>query len=57
MLAGATFPDEIQPECGYWVGKTVSTSLGGTDDIGVLCEGDDYVFTRPKVEVATWLTK
>ena len=51
-----TFPDEAQPLCGYWVGKTVSApGLGGTDDIGIQCEGDDYIFTRPRMEVAAWI--
>jgi hypothetical protein len=38
------------------VGKTVSApGLGGTDDIGIQCEGDDYIFTRPRMEVAAWI--
>jgi hypothetical protein len=52
---GSIFPQEPQPDCGYWVGKTVATRNGGTEDVGIKCQGDDYIFTRPKEEVAQWL--
>lgn len=52
----SVFPEEPAPPEGYWVGKTVSTSLGGTGDIGIQIPGDD-LFTRPRAEVADWLVE
>jgi len=38
------------------VGKTVpAPGLGGKEDIGIQCDGDDYIFTRPKLEVVAWI--
>ena len=30
------FPEEEEPELGYWIGTTVYTSAGGQLDIGIL---------------------
>ena len=48
------FPDEPEPEGGFWMGKTVRTLLGGTGDIGISIEGEE-VFTRPRAEVLDWI--
>ena len=40
---------------GLQTGKTVATNRGGKEDVGIKCDGDDYVFTRSKVEVAGWI--
>ena len=52
----SVFPQWPAPPEGYWVGKTVSTSLGGSGDIGIQIPGDD-LFTRPRSEVADWLVE
>ena len=54
-VPASVFPDEPAPELGYWVGKTVATSLGGKGDIRVKCDGEDFVFSRSKLEVADWI--
>ena len=48
------FPDEIQPEGGYWVAKAVRTPKGGAFDVGILILGEE-IFTRPMFEVASWV--
>ena len=48
----SVFPDEEEPELGYWIGKTVHTSAGGQMDTGILAEGEDEVFTRSMTEVS-----
>jgi hypothetical protein len=48
------FPDEPEPAGGCWMGKLVKTSLGGTQDVGILIEGEP-IFTRPRSEVVDWL--
>ena len=48
------FPDEPEPEGGVWMGKTVSTSQGGTGDIGISIPGEE-IFTRSRAEVQHWL--
>jgi len=48
------FPWEDVPEGGYWTGKTVSTSKGGTGDIGIKLPGEE-VFTHPRIVVSGWL--
>ena len=53
-VPASVFPDEPAPECGYWVGVTKATSLGGKGDIGVQCAGED-LFTWPRSEVAQWV--
>ena len=50
----SAFPDEDEPENGFWEGKTVRTKAGGPLDVGILIEGEE-VFTWPMVEVATWV--
>ena len=50
----SAFPDESEPEMGYWVGKTVRTTLGGAADIGIKIVGEP-IFTRPISEVAIWV--
>ena len=52
----SVFPNEPVPEGGCWMGKTVSTTQGGTGDIGIWIPGED-VFTRPRFEVADWLVE
>jgi hypothetical protein len=56
-VPGSIFPHHEQPKSGYWVGKTVSTKAGGKGDIGVLCEGEDELFTWARNVVATWLVR
>ena len=51
----SVFPDEPPPRHGYWTGRTVATKRGGATDIGIQCDGEDFVFTRPKAEVAGWV--
>ena len=51
---GGAFPEETQPECGYWVGKTCATPLRGPLDIGIKIPGEP-VFTRSRLEVAGWI--
>lgn len=51
----SVFPEEAPTSTGYWVGKTVKTRLGGKKDIGIRCDGEDFVFTRPITEVAKWV--
>jgi hypothetical protein len=53
-IPASVFPDEEAPAEGYWVGKTVSTSQGGSADIGIKVSSEP-VFTRPRVEVYKWL--
>ena len=48
------FPDEEAPAEGYWVGKTVQTTLGGNGNVGILVEGEE-VFTRSRIEVVDWI--
>ena len=46
-IPSSTFPDEECPACGYWVAKAVSTSMGGTGDVGLLIEDStEEVFIR-----------
>ena len=51
------FPDEPEPEGGFWIGQTVATRLGGLGDIGIQVPGDDEIFTRPRAEVAQWIVE
>jgi hypothetical protein len=50
----SAFPDEDEPENGFWPGKTVRTNAGGPLDVGILIDGEE-VFTRPMTEVALWV--
>ena len=54
-VPSSVFPDEPPPRHGYWTGRTVATKRGGATDIGIQCDGEDFVFTRPKAEVAGWV--
>lgn len=53
----SAFPEEDMPTLGYWLGKTIKTRKGGTDDIGIKCivDGVAEVFTRPMAEVSGWV--
>ena len=53
-VPGECFPDESPPLCGYWVGQTVKTKKGGTNDVGAKIQGEE-VFTWPKAAVLKWL--
>ena len=50
----SAFPDEEEPELGYWIGKTVRCKSGGDADIGIKIPGEQ-VFTWPLSEVAAWV--
>ena len=50
----SVFPDDPAPPEGFWIGKTVSTTAGGTGDVGIEIPGEE-IFTRPRSEVAGWV--
>ena len=42
----SAFPEEDEPNGGFWMGKIVKTAQGGTGDVGIHIEGEP-IFTRP----------
>ena len=50
----SVFPDEPEPDGGFWQGKLVRTSQGGTTDVGIQIDGEP-IFTHPLAEAVEWL--
>ena len=51
----SAFPNYNAPECGYWIGQIVRSKKGGCGDEAIKIDGEE-IFTRPKSEVAAWLS-
>ena len=56
LIPHAVFPEEPEPEGGFWIGHTVRTNLGGLGDVGISIAGE-AIFTRPRLEVAHWVVE
>ena len=50
-----TFKDYKAPPSGFWTGKIVRTSKGGTGDVGIKINGENEVFTWLGLKARDWL--